>query len=136
MSVVNECPEDLHDAMRHFVRTHRNLHWGPVRLMLGAVADFILQQGSRERADPRQSLDGLLDRGTGAQLATECQEGRGEPDWTLTQELTLWWQQADPAWVAGPRRPAAPQMPHDKAHRRSSVAWPERRGSRVGRHQS
>ncbi len=120
--------------MRHFVRSHP--HCDQVRLMQVAVADFILQQGSRERAVARHDLDGLLDRGTGAQLATECQEGRGEPDWTLTQELTLWWQQADPAWVAGPRRPAAPQMHHDKAHRRSSVAWPERRGSRVGRHQS
>jgi hypothetical protein len=66
VSVVNELSEDLDDAMRHFVRTHLNLHWGPVRLMLVAVAGFLFQQGSRERAVARHELDGLFDRGAGA----------------------------------------------------------------------
>jgi len=61
VSVVNEFPEDLYDAMRTFVRTHPN--WDQYRLMQVAVAGFLFQQGSRERAVARHYLDGLFDRG-------------------------------------------------------------------------
>lgn len=63
VSVVNEFPEDLYDAMRTFVRTHP--HWDQYRLMQVAVAGFLFQQGSRERAVARHYLDGLFDRGAG-----------------------------------------------------------------------
>jgi Protein of unknown function (DUF2811) len=63
VSVVHEFPEDLYDAMRTFVRTHP--HWDQYRLMQVAVAGFLFQQGSRERAVARHYLDGLFDRGAG-----------------------------------------------------------------------
>lgn len=62
VSVVNEFPEDLYDAMRGFVRTHP--HWDQYRLMQVALAGFLFQQGSRERAVARHYLDGLFDRGS------------------------------------------------------------------------
>lgn len=64
VSVVNEFPEDLYDAMRNFVRTHPN--WDQYRLMQVAVAGFLFQQGCRERAVARHYLDGLFDRGGAA----------------------------------------------------------------------
>lgn len=67
VSVVNEFPEDLYDAMRTFVRTHP--HWDQYRLMQVAVAGFLFQQGSRERAVARHYLDGLFDRGAGGAQA-------------------------------------------------------------------
>lgn len=67
VSVVNEFPEDLYDAMRSFVRTHP--HWDQYRLMQVAVAGFLFQQGSRERAVARHYLDGLFDRGASGQQA-------------------------------------------------------------------
>lgn len=67
VSVVNEFPEDLYDAMRGFVRTHP--HWDQYRLMQVALAGFLFQQGSRERAVARHYLDGLFDRGGAAPSA-------------------------------------------------------------------
>lgn len=67
VSVVNEFPEDLYDAMRTFVRTHPN--WDQYRLMQVAVAGFLFQQGSRERAVARHYLDGLFDRAAPAPQA-------------------------------------------------------------------
>ncbi|MFM7311853.1 MAG: DUF2811 domain-containing protein [Cyanobium sp.] len=61
VSVVNEFPEDLYDAMRRFVGSHP--HWDQYRLMQVALAGFLFQQGSRERAVSRHYLDGLFDRG-------------------------------------------------------------------------
>lgn len=69
VSVVNEFPEDLYDAMRTFVRTHPN--WDQYRLMQVAVAGFLFQQGSRERAVARHYLDGLFDRGAAGPPAAE-----------------------------------------------------------------
>lgn len=72
VSVVNEFPEDLYDAMRNFVRTHP--HWDQYRLMQVAVAGFLFQQGSRERAVARHYLDGLFDRGgSGPQVAAPAE---------------------------------------------------------------
>ena len=61
VSVVNEFPEDLYEAMRNFVRSHPS--WDQYRLMQVALAGFLFQQGSRERAVARHYLDGLFDRG-------------------------------------------------------------------------
>jgi hypothetical protein len=66
VSVVHEFPEDLYEAMRAFVRSHPS--WDHYRLMQVALAGFLFQQGSRERAVARHYLDGLFDRaGAGPQ---------------------------------------------------------------------
>ena len=65
VTVVNEFPEDLYDAMRTFVRSHPN--WDQYRLMQVALAGFLFQQGSRERAVSRHYLDGLFDRGAASE---------------------------------------------------------------------
>ncbi len=75
VSVVNEFPEDLYDAMRTFVRTHP--HWDQYRLMQVAVAGFLFQQGSRERAVARHYLDGLFDRGGSGPQAAADRQSRG-----------------------------------------------------------
>ena len=78
VSVVNEFPEDLYDAMRTFVRTHP--HWDQYRLMQVAVAGFLFQQGSRERAVARHYLDGLFDRGcNGAQTVAAAGQVLSHP---------------------------------------------------------
>jgi hypothetical protein len=83
VSVVNEFPEDLYEAMRNFVRTHPN--WDQYRLMQVALAGFLFQQGSRERAVARHYLDGLFDRaGTPAEpgrrvAAAEMVRANGSP---------------------------------------------------------
>lgn len=73
VSVVNEFPEDLYDAMRGFVRSHP--HWDQYRLMQVALAGFLFQQGSRERAVARHYLDGLFDRGSAAGPAASLAAG-------------------------------------------------------------
>ena len=78
VSVVNEFPEDLYDAMRTFVRTHPQ--WDQYRLMQVAVAGFLFQQGSRERAVARHYLDGLFDRGgNGPQTAAAAGQVLSHP---------------------------------------------------------
>ena len=112
VSVVNDFPEDLYDAMRNFVRSHP--HWDQYRLMQVAVAGFLFQQGSRERAVARHYLDGLFDRGAGAQLAPERQEGRGESDATPLPPVTPLRQRPEAQdRAAAPRRTtASPAFPH------------------------
>jgi hypothetical protein len=61
VSVVNEFPQDLHDAMCTFVETHPQ--WDQYRLMQVALAGFLFQQGCSERAVARHYLDGLFRRG-------------------------------------------------------------------------
>jgi hypothetical protein len=61
VSVVNEFPQDLYDAMRSFVATHPQ--WDQYRLMQVALAGFLFQQGCGERAVARHYLDGLFRRG-------------------------------------------------------------------------
>jgi len=58
VSVVNEFPEDLYDAMRSFVREHPQ--WDQDRLMRAALAGFLFQHGSANRAVARHYLDGLF----------------------------------------------------------------------------
>lgn len=60
VSMVHEFPEDLYEAMRAFVRSHPS--WDQYRLMQVALAGFLFQQGSRERAVARHYLNGLFDR--------------------------------------------------------------------------
>ncbi len=64
VSVVNEFPQDLYDAMRSFVETHPQ--WDQYRLMQVALAGFLFQQGCGGRAVARHYLDGLFRRGTGS----------------------------------------------------------------------
>ncbi|MFZ0407169.1 MAG: DUF2811 domain-containing protein [Cyanobium sp.] len=60
VSVVNELPEDLYDAMREFVRTHPQ--WDQYRLMQASLAGFLFQHGSTDRAVSRHYLNGLFRR--------------------------------------------------------------------------
>ena len=60
VSVVNEFPEDLYDAMREFVRSHPQ--WDQYRLMQASLAGFLFQHGCPDRAVARHYLDGLFRR--------------------------------------------------------------------------
>ncbi len=60
VSVENQFPEDLFDAMREFVRVHPQ--WDQYRLMQAALAGFLFQQGCQDRAVARHYLDGLFHR--------------------------------------------------------------------------
>ncbi len=66
VSVVNEFPEDLYDAMREFVRTHPQ--WDQYRLMQASLAGFLFQHGSSDRAVARHYLNGLFRREGSRQL--------------------------------------------------------------------
>ena len=60
VSVENQFPEDLYDAMREFVRVHPQ--WDQYRLMQAALAGFLFQHGCPDRAVARHYLDGLFRR--------------------------------------------------------------------------
>ncbi|MFM7549156.1 MAG: DUF2811 domain-containing protein [Cyanobacteriota bacterium] len=60
VSVVNEFPEDLHQAMVRFIEEHPQ--WDQYRLMHAALAGFLFQQGSQQRSVARHYLDGLFRR--------------------------------------------------------------------------
>ena len=60
VSVENQFPEDLYDAMREFVRLHPQ--WDQYRLMQAALAGFLFQHGCQDRAVARHYLDGLFRR--------------------------------------------------------------------------
>jgi hypothetical protein len=62
VSIVNEFPEDLYEAMREFISGHPN--WDQYRLLQASVAGFLFQHGSKERAVTRHYLDGLFQRDT------------------------------------------------------------------------
>ncbi|MFN5193095.1 MAG: DUF2811 domain-containing protein [Cyanobacteriota bacterium] len=62
VTVVNEFPEDLYDAMRSFVAAHPQ--WDQYRLMQAALAGFLFQQGAPERSVARHYLNGLFRRST------------------------------------------------------------------------
>lgn len=121
VSVVNEFPEDLYDAMRHFVCTHP--HWDQYRLMQVAVAGFLFQQGSRERAVARHYLDGLFDRGAvgGRQsgVPVPCAQGDLESDLMPPPLMSPQYQRPGSCAMAGtPLRPDAhhPSVPHASRH--------------------
>lgn len=60
VSVENQLPQDLYDAMRDFVRRHPQ--WDQYRLMQAALAGFLFQHGCQDRAVVRHYLDGLFRR--------------------------------------------------------------------------
>ena len=60
VSVENQFPEDLYDAMREFVRVHPQ--WDQYRLMQAALAGFLFQHGCQDRAVAQHYLDGLFRR--------------------------------------------------------------------------
>lgn len=61
VSVVNEFPEDLHQAMTGFIADHPQ--WDQYRLMQSALAGFLFQHGCQDRSVARHYLDGLCRRG-------------------------------------------------------------------------
>lgn len=58
VSVENQFPKDLFDAMRLFINDHPQ--WDQYRLMQAAVAGFLFQQGCQDRAVSRLYLDSLF----------------------------------------------------------------------------
>jgi len=58
VSVENQFPEDLFEAMAAFIRQHPQ--WDQYRLMQSAVAGFLFQQGCQDPAVVRHYLDGLF----------------------------------------------------------------------------
>jgi len=63
VSVENQFPEDLFEAMVAFVGSHPQ--WDQYRLMQAALAGFLFQHGCQDRAVARHYLDGLFQRGGG-----------------------------------------------------------------------
>jgi hypothetical protein len=61
VSVENQMPQDLFDAMRDFIRRHPQ--WDQYRLMQAALAGFLFQHGCHDRVVARHYLDGLFQRG-------------------------------------------------------------------------
>ena len=60
VSIENQMPEDLFEAMREFIRIHPQ--WDQYRLMQAALAGFLFQHASHDRAVARHYLDGLFRR--------------------------------------------------------------------------
>ena len=60
VSVENQFPEDLYDAMTAFIRHHPQ--WDQYRLMQSAVAGFLFQQGCKEPAVAQHYLNALFRR--------------------------------------------------------------------------
>lgn len=60
VSIENQMPEDLFEAMREFIRVHPQ--WDQYRLMQAALAGFLFQHASHDRAVARHYLDGLFRR--------------------------------------------------------------------------
>ena len=60
VSVENQFPQDLFEAMRQFISGHPE--WDQYRLMQAALAGFLFQQGCKDRAVTRHYLNGLFHR--------------------------------------------------------------------------
>ena len=60
VSVENQIPDDLHQAMVAFVSLHPE--WDQYRLMQAALAGFLFQHGCQERAVVHHYLNGLFRR--------------------------------------------------------------------------
>ena len=60
VSVENQLPQDLHDAMGRFIDGHPE--WDQYRLVQAAIAGFLFQQGCQERAVAQHYLKGLFRR--------------------------------------------------------------------------
>lgn len=76
VSIENQMPEDLFEAMREFIRVHPQ--WDQYRLMQAALAGFLFQHASHDRAVARHYLDGLFRREpapaeqTPSRLVSDC----------------------------------------------------------------
>lgn len=60
VSVVNELPQDLYEAMTGFIASHPQ--WDQYRLVQSALAGFLFQQGCKDRAVAQHYLNGLFRR--------------------------------------------------------------------------
>ena len=60
VSVENQLPEDLYDAMGRFIAHHPQRD--QYRLVQAAIAGFLFQQGCQERAVAQHYLKGLFQR--------------------------------------------------------------------------
>ena len=60
MSVENQLPEDLYEAMGRFIAHHPQ--WDQYRLVQAAIAGFLFQQGCQERVVAQHYLNGLFQR--------------------------------------------------------------------------
>jgi hypothetical protein len=68
VSVENQFPEDLYEAMAAFIRQHPQ--WDQYRLMQSAVAGFLFQQGCHDPAVVRHYLNGLFRKPLGLDTST------------------------------------------------------------------
>ena len=60
VSVENQLPEDLYEAMGRFIAHHPQ--WDQYRLVQAAIAGFLFQQGCQERVVAQHYLNGLFQR--------------------------------------------------------------------------
>lgn len=81
VSVENQLPQDLYDAMREFVRCYPQ--WDQYRLMQAALAGFLFQHGCQDRAVVRHYLDGLFRRQSQATPQAKATDGSQVGDPTL-----------------------------------------------------
>ena len=61
VSVENQLPQDLYEAMGRFIESHPQ--WDQYRLVQVAIAGFLFQQGSQERMVAQHYLKGLSTTG-------------------------------------------------------------------------
>ena len=59
VSVENQLPQDLYDAMGRFIESHPQ--WDQYRMVQVAIAGFLFQKGSQERVVAQHYLKGLFD---------------------------------------------------------------------------
>ena len=70
VSVENQLPQDLYEAMGRFIESHPQ--WDQYRLVLVAIAGFLFQQCSQERMVSQHYLKGLFQpRPNPCQMAIE-----------------------------------------------------------------
>lgn len=76
VSVENQFPEDLSQAMAVFIADHAQ--WDQYRLMQSSVAGFLFQQGCKQPAVVRHYLDGLFRRPEQDANDQRAEHGDGE----------------------------------------------------------
>ena len=63
VSMEAEVPEQLFESMRNFLEEHPQ--WDQYQLVSSAVAGFLFQNGSRDKAVSQHYLNGLFSRSRG-----------------------------------------------------------------------
>tara|TARA_B100000073_G_scaffold219563_1_gene182714 strand:+ start:1090 stop:1407 length:318 start_codon:yes stop_codon:yes gene_type:complete len=81
VSLESEIPEVLFDAMKGFILA--NPHWDQYQVMSSALARFLYQNGSSERAVTERYLDDLFTRPVSASQKKEKTSQSIEPSRTL-----------------------------------------------------